>query len=77
VLVSTMSIWLSKDNHNLWGMCTTFVECKTVIIVVLTVMNGINPHMISGDLGLVFAKSWRGCVEVGFIRLWVSHGETP
>jgi hypothetical protein len=24
-----------------------------------------------------FVKSWLGCVEVGFIRLWVGHGETP
>jgi hypothetical protein len=29
-------------------MCTTYPECKTFIIVVLTVMSGMNPHMISG-----------------------------
>jgi hypothetical protein len=29
-------------------MCTTSAECKTVIIVVLTVMSGMDPHMISG-----------------------------
>jgi hypothetical protein len=23
-----------------------------------------------------FVKSWLGCVKVGFIRLWVGHGET-
>jgi hypothetical protein len=40
-------------------MCTTSVECKIIIIVVLTVISGIDPHMISGtrvglvDLGLV------------------------
>jgi hypothetical protein len=40
-------------------MCTTSVECKTVITVVLTVMSGMDPHMISGtrvglvELGLV------------------------
>jgi hypothetical protein len=40
-------------------MCTTFADCKTAIIVVLTVTSGMNPHMISGtrvgliDLGLV------------------------
>jgi hypothetical protein len=40
-------------------------------------MSGIDPHMISGILGWVFVKSWLSCVEVGFIRLQVSHGETP
>jgi hypothetical protein len=43
----------------------------------LTVMSGMDPHMISGNLGLVFVKSWLGCVEVGFIRLCVCHSETP
>jgi hypothetical protein len=76
VLVGT-SIRLSNDNHDSWGMCTTSVECKIVIIAVLTVMSAMNPHMISGNLGWVFVKSWLGCVEVGFIRLWVGHGETP
>jgi hypothetical protein len=50
---------------------------QTVIIVVLMVMSGMGLHRISGNLGWVFVKSWLGCVEVGFIRLWVSHGETP
>jgi hypothetical protein len=36
----------------------------------------LDPHMISGNLGWVFVMSWLGCVEVGFIRFWVSHGET-
>jgi hypothetical protein len=58
-------------------MCTSFVECKTVIIAVLTVVSGMDAHMISGNLGWVFVKSWLGCVEVDFIRLWVGHGETP
>jgi hypothetical protein len=57
-------------------MCTTFVECKTVITVVLMVMSSVDPHMISGNLGWVLVKSWLGCVKVGFIRLWVGHGET-
>jgi hypothetical protein len=43
----------------------------------LRVMSGMDPHMISGTLGLVLVNSWLGCVEVGFIRLWVDHGETP
>jgi hypothetical protein len=48
-----MSIWLSKDNHDSWGTCTTFVEYKTVITVMLMVMSGMDPHMISGNLGWV------------------------
>jgi hypothetical protein len=72
-----MSIRLSKDNHDSWGTCTTSTECETVITVVLTVMSGMDPHMISGNLGWVFVKSRLGCIEVGFIRLWVSHSETP
>jgi hypothetical protein len=72
-----MSIRFSKDNHDSWGTCTTSAECKTVITVMLVVMCGMNLHMISGNLGWVFVKSWLGCVEVGFIRLWVGHGETP
>jgi hypothetical protein len=43
----------SKDDHNSWGMCRTSVECKTVIIAVLTVMSGMDPDMISGNLGRV------------------------
>jgi hypothetical protein len=72
-----MSIRLSKDNHDSWGTCTSSAECKIGITVMLTVMSVMDSHMISGNLGWVFVKSWLGCVEVGFIRLWVSHGETP
>jgi hypothetical protein len=36
------------DDRYSCGMCTTFAECKTVIIAVLTVMSGMDPHMISG-----------------------------
>jgi hypothetical protein len=52
-----------KDDHDSWGMCTTSAECKTVITAVLTVMSGMDPHMISGTrvglvkLGIV---SWLG-----------------
>jgi hypothetical protein len=43
-----------KDDRDSWGMCTTSAECKTVIIVVLTVMSGMDHHMISGTrVGLV------------------------
>jgi hypothetical protein len=72
-----MGIQLFKDNHNSWGMCTTSTECKIVITVMLSVISGMDPHMISGNLGWVFVKSWLDCVEVDFIRLWVGHGETP
>jgi hypothetical protein len=74
VLIGTTSIRLSKDNHDSWGTCTTSVECKTIITAVLTIMSVMDPHMISGNLGWVFVKSWLGCVEVGFIRLWVGRG---
>jgi hypothetical protein len=52
VLVGTTSIQLSKDNHDSWVMCTTSAECKTIITVVLTVMSGMDPHMISGNPGM-------------------------
>jgi hypothetical protein len=43
-----------KEDHDSWGMCTTSAECKTVITTVLTVISGMDPHMISGTrFGLV------------------------
>jgi hypothetical protein len=57
-------------------MCTTSAECKIVITAVLTVMSGMDPHMISGNLGMEKVMFWLGYVEVDFIRLWVDHGET-
>jgi hypothetical protein len=54
----------SKDDHDSWGMCTTFAKCKTVITTMLMVMSDMDPHMISGNrcrfglIGLVpFARS--------------------
>jgi hypothetical protein len=47
VLVGTTSIRLSEDNHDSWETCTTSAECKTVITTMLTVMSGMDPHMIS------------------------------
>jgi len=32
--------------HELWGKYTTSAECKTDILAVLTVMSGLDPHMI-------------------------------
>jgi hypothetical protein len=50
-----------KDDCDSWGMCTTSTECKTVITVVLTVMSGMDPHMIS--------RTRVGLVESGLVSL--------
>jgi hypothetical protein len=52
VLIGTTSIRLSKDNRDSWLTCTTSAECKTVITAVLTVMSGMDPSMISGNIGM-------------------------
>jgi hypothetical protein len=52
VLIGTMSIQLSKDNHDSWVACPTSTECKTVITAVLTDMSSMDPHMISGNPGM-------------------------
>jgi hypothetical protein len=74
-----MSVQLSEDNHDSWVTCTSFAESKTVITVVLMVMSGMDPHMISWNLRWVWiGLVWFGWfVEVDFIRLWVGHGVTP
>jgi hypothetical protein len=80
VVVGTTSIRLSEDNHDSWVTCTTSAECKTVITAVLTVMSGMDPHMISWNLslvGLVWLVWFGRFVEVDLIRLWVGHCETP
>jgi hypothetical protein len=77
VLVGTMSIRLSEDNHDSWVTCTTSAECKIVITVMLTVMSGMNPHMIRWDLRWVWFGLVGWFVEVDLIRLWVGHGVTP
>jgi hypothetical protein len=50
-----------KDDHDSWEMCTTSAECKTVITAVLTVMSGMDPHMIS--------RTRVGLVESGLVCL--------
>jgi hypothetical protein len=45
-----------KDDRDSWGMCTTSAKCKTIITAVLTVMSGMNPHMISRT-GVWFVES--------------------
>jgi hypothetical protein len=43
-----------QDDRDSWGTCTASTECKTVITAVLTVMSGMDPHIISGtQVGLV------------------------
>jgi hypothetical protein len=42
----------------------------------LTLMSGMDPHMISWNLRWVWF-GLVGFVEVGFFRLWVDHGENP
>jgi hypothetical protein len=58
-------------------MCTTSIECKTVMTATLMVMSDMDPHMISGTRDLVGLSLGLGFVKVGFIRLWVGQGETP
>jgi hypothetical protein len=40
-----------QDGHDSWGMCATFAECKTVLTAMLTVISGMDPHMIRSTLG--------------------------
>jgi hypothetical protein len=40
-----------KDNHDSWRMCTTSVECKIGMTVMLKFMSGMDSHMISWNLG--------------------------
>jgi hypothetical protein len=50
-----------KDDRDSWGRCITSAECKTIITVMLTVMSGMDPHMISGTRV--------GLVELGLVSL--------
>jgi hypothetical protein len=44
----------TEDDRDSWVTCTTSTECKTVITVVLMVMRGMDPQMISGTrVGLI------------------------
>jgi hypothetical protein len=42
----------------------------------LTVMSGMDPHMISGTWDGFLVKSWVGLCRCGFTRSLVGHGET-
>jgi hypothetical protein len=50
-----------KDDHDSWGICPTSTECKIVITTVLTVMSGMDPHMIN--------ETRVGLVELGLVSL--------
>jgi hypothetical protein len=75
VLVGITSIRLSEENHDSWVTCTTSTECKTVITVVLTVMSGMDPHMISGNprFGLVWLV-WFGWFGLVGLSKWILLG---
>jgi hypothetical protein len=60
--------------HTPWK-CVRVLIGTTVIIVVLTVMSGMDPHMISGNSGFWFGFGLVGLSKWMFIRLWVGHGE--
>jgi hypothetical protein len=47
-----------QNDHDSWEMCTTSTECKTVLAVVLTVMSGMDPHMIRWNPGLGVGLVW-------------------
>jgi hypothetical protein len=48
----------TKDDHNLWLMCTTSAKSRTVMTAMLTVMSGMDPHTISGNMGMGFIVGW-------------------
>jgi hypothetical protein len=50
-----------KDDRDSWGTCATSAECKTIIITMLTVMSGMDLHMIS--------RTRVGLVESGLVSL--------
>jgi hypothetical protein len=69
VLIGTTSIRLSKENHDSWVMCTTSAQCKTVITAVLTVMSIMDPHMISGIIGMGNGYVLIGLCRSGFYKV--------
>jgi hypothetical protein len=58
-------------------MCTSSVDCKILMTVMLMVMSGMDHHMISETWDEFLIKSWVGLCQSGFTRLLVNHGETP
>jgi hypothetical protein len=37
----------TKDNLDSWGMCTTYVECRTIMTTMVKVKRGNDPHTIT------------------------------
>jgi hypothetical protein len=64
-----MSIQLSEDNHDSWVTCTISAECKTVITAMLMVMSGMDPHMISGNIGMGNGHVLVGLCRSGFYKV--------
>jgi hypothetical protein len=56
-LAHTLEVCKSARRYNEYS--ATSAECKTVITAVLTVMSGMDPHMISGNTR--FGLAWLGC----------------
>jgi hypothetical protein len=50
-------------------MCTTSIECKTSMTVVLTIKSRMDPHMIGGTWDGFLVKSLVGLCRSGFTRL--------
>jgi hypothetical protein len=57
-------------------MCTTSIECKSVITIVLMVKSGMDPHMINRYSGWFGNGSfWDSLVRVGHsVTLWCDGG---
>jgi hypothetical protein len=54
LFLQKVGVTVTEDHCDSWVMCTTSAECKTIITVMLTVMSGMDPHMISGTrVGLI------------------------
>jgi hypothetical protein len=66
VLIGITSIRLSEDNHDSWITCTTSADCKTIITVVLMVTSGMDPRMISGNIGMGNGHVFVGLCRSGF-----------
>jgi hypothetical protein len=60
-----------KDDNDSWGICTTSAECQSITTVVLTITSGMDPHMISGNLGWV----WFAWVSSG-LYCWLGRSPT-
>jgi hypothetical protein len=56
----------TKDNHDSWGMFTTFVECRSVKTTMLTVLSCMDPHMIRETwIGMVGMLGWLVSCSLG------------